>query len=98
MKSATLPTTLALLVFVALLTLAMVPPSPSVPSDISVGTQLFNLQLVRATGSVLPGAAVTSPVEVTEIRGSWIAVTYTGAQGKTNWVNFDHVVAYRTQR
>ena len=76
----------------------MGPPAEGVPSDIKVGTQLFNLQLVRSTGSVLPGAAITAPVDVKEIRGSWIAVTYTGGQGKTNWVNFEHVIAYRTKR
>jgi len=90
---------LVVLVLIAALSVAMSPsPGPELPVSLKKGSQLHGLQLVRPTASVLSGYGGTGPIDVVEVKDGWIAVTYQGAQGKTNWINIGQIVAFRTER
>ena len=99
-KTATLLAVLTL----AFLSLALVagPRPPAVaalqlPDDVTTGTTLFGVVTPRKMPEVLQGYN-GGELKVLEVRGRWVLTDYVGRNKKDTWLNFDHVIAYRTKR
>lgn len=67
------------------------------PPDVKVGAELHGLITARPMPSVLQ-SYTGGPIEVKELRGTWISVDYTGSLNKETWLDFSKVIAYRTER
>lgn len=74
------------------------PEARFLPDDIEKGTKLYELELSRPTAEILPGATPLLPVEVKELRDPWVLVEVRGLRGGPVWLNFEHVLRYRTSR
>lgn len=84
---------------IAFWSLAMAEPAPaSLPADVKTGATLYNLNTVRGLNGALQGYTAGSQIEVKAVRDSWISIEFQGSLKKETWLNFDHVVSYRTKR
>jgi len=85
-------------VLVAALSLALRAPDAGVlPPDVTPGAELHGVITARPMPAVLQ-AYTGGPIEVKEVRGTWISVDYTGSLEKQTWLDFSKVIAYRTER
>lgn len=84
---------------VAALSLALRAPSADagLPPDVKPGVELHGVITARPMPAVLQ-AYTGGPIEVKEVRGTWISVDYTGSLEKQTWLDFSKVIAYRTER
>lgn len=68
------------------------------PPDLRAGTKIYALDASADSRGVLTALAVTAPLEVLEMRGSWAHVKLPNQPYGPVWLNFDQVVYYRTTR
>ena len=73
------------------------PADAALPPDVKPGVELHGVITARPMPAVLQ-AYTGGPIEVKQVRGTWISVDYTGSLEKQTWLDFSKVIAYRTER
>lgn len=66
------------------------------PPEVGEGSKLYYFQTSRSTKELFPSLAFNTPVEVHRVVGNWALVEVVGFPKGRFWVNFDHVITYKT--
>lgn len=66
------------------------------PPHVEAGKAIYGLELDRPVAQVLPGTGPITPIKILGNQGNWFLVETPNQRHGPQWVNFDHVVTYRT--
>lgn len=72
-------------------------PGPESP-PLSPGNKLYRIEFSRPQAEILPELGPANPLEVREVRGSWVLLDSPGIPRGPMWFNFDQVVRFSFER
>jgi hypothetical protein len=82
----------------AALTLAARPPAPQqqIAPFVVPERAIYGLELSVPTRDLFPTLRSIDPVNIIGVEGKWALVGFRGLTRGPIWINFDHVISYRT--
>ena len=87
----------AVLALAAVSAPAVVTRAPDSPPQLSQGTKIYRVELTRPTSQLFPGLGPATPIEVHEVKGSWVLVDSPVIARGPIWLNFEQVTQYAMQ-
>lgn len=71
--------------------------APDAP-PLSPGAKIYRVEFSRPQAQILPDLGPASPLQVREVRGSWVLLESPGIPRGPMWFNFDQVVHFSFER
>lgn len=85
-----------ILVALCVLTLGARPVPDERPPHVEAGSLIYGLEFDRPVAQILPGTGPVTPIKILGHQDQWYLVETPNQRHGPQWVNFDHVVTYRT--